>query len=145
MPTYTANTPRSEFEPLPPGNYKVKVLAAESKFSTSGNEMIELKLMEKESRQFIFDRLVFTEKAFFRIDQFRAATGDEIKPGEEVTIEPDDCLNRVGWVKLKITEHNGKQKNEVEAWLTSEPVPERVKPQPKPAPKDDLAPDDVPF
>jgi len=152
MPAYTARTPRQDQDPLPPGNYKVKVIAAKELTSkASGNPMIEMTLLEKESRNYITDRLVFTEKASFRIDQFLAATGTAVEAGKEIALEPDDCLNRVGWVKLDVEEHNGRTKNVVKFWLLEEPKPaaqgpQKVAPPAKQSPKkDDLADSEIPF
>ncbi len=157
MPSYTAQEPKHFTDPLPPGTYQVKVIEAEETQSKNGgNPMIELTLLEKTKRATIFDRLVFTEKAFFRIDQFRSSTGDTVKPGEEVEIDRDYCKGRVGWVELDVEEYNGRKKNVVKYWLSPEPGAKETSrpsmPAPKPAPKsapdpapEDLAPDDIPF
>lgn len=146
MPTYTAQEPKS-FETLPPGNYQVKIIEAEETTSKNGgNPMIELNLLEKKSRALIFDRLVFTEKAYFRIDQFRQATGDTVKPGEEIEIDAAYCKGRVGWVALEVEDYNGRTKNVVKQWLPSEPPPNAsYKPKTKSKPDVDLANSDIPF
>jgi len=149
MPTYKASEPRNEPELLPPGRYLVQVIAAKlAQSKANGTDMIELTLLEKESRNYIYDRLVFTEKAYFRIDQFFAATGSPLTAGEEVDVEPEDCLNRKGWVDLVVEEYNGKSKNAVRQWLLAEPKekgPAKNPPPPKPKASSNLATDDIPF
>jgi hypothetical protein len=112
---YTAHTPK-EAGQLIAGDYAFEVTNAEETVSKVGNDMIELTL-QVEGRK-VWDRLVFTPKAAFRIDQFLAAIGREIVDGEEVEIEADDLIGKTGRCRIEpVKDENGKLKNEVKHWI----------------------------
>ena len=73
MPTYTSSEPTSRPDYIEPGDYTVEVLNAEESVSKQQNDMIELKLRVEPSGAILFDSLVFTPNAFWKIDAFRAA------------------------------------------------------------------------
>ena len=82
--------------------------------------MIELKLKTPEG-SYLYDFLVFIASAFWKIDAFRAATGENVTPDEEVEITADDLVGRTGHARLALEEYNGKKRNKVAAWLTTNP------------------------
>jgi hypothetical protein len=121
MPHYTSQQAE---EVLPDGSeWEFEVENAQEKESQAGNPIIELCLLilngvGKGYR--VYDILTFTAKAFFRIDQFRKATGDKISPGEEVDLEAEDCIGRRGRVVLKIDNFQGRARNKVDFYVTDQ-------------------------
>jgi hypothetical protein len=122
MPSYKSSEPTNPSELLEPGDYTIEVVGAEESIAQkSRNEQIELKLKVEPSGAVVWDYLVFTANAFWKIDSFRAATGELVIPDEDVEIVADDLIGRRGRVRLIIEEHNGKKRNKVGAWLLPSP------------------------
>ena len=117
MPSYTASTPTERPDFLEPGDYQVEVIDAIETVSKGGHEMIELKLRTS-AGSYLYDFLVFIPNAFWKIDSFRAATGEEVTPEDDVEIIADDLIGRTGTVRLIVEEYNGKKRNKVASWLT---------------------------
>lgn len=117
MPSYKASEPSVRPDYVEPGDYTLEVLNAEESVSKQGNELIELKLKVEPSGAILYDNLVFTENAFWKIDAFRAATGEVITPDEEVDVIADDLIGRKGRARLMVEEYNGRKRNKVAAWL----------------------------
>jgi hypothetical protein len=117
MPSYQASEPQIRPDCVEPGDYTVEVINAEETISKQGNEMIELKLKVLPSGAILYDNLVFTKNAFWKIDAFRAATGEKVIPDEEVDLQPDDLIGRTGRARLVIEEYNQTKRNKVTAWL----------------------------
>jgi hypothetical protein len=122
MPTYKSSEPTSRTEFVPAGDYFVEILNAEESISKQGNDMIELKLKIEPSGALCFDSLVFTPNAFWKIDAFRAATGEKVIPDEEVNIDCDLLIGRTGRARLIVDEYNGRKRNKVTAWLVPQPA-----------------------
>ena len=142
MPTYTSSEPTSRPDYIEPGDYTVEVLNAEESVSKQQNDMIELKLRVEPSGAILFDSLVFTPNAFWKIDAFRAATGETVVADEEVEIECDDLVGRRGRVRLTVEEYKGRKRNKVAAWLLPEAKPTKAKPTAAKGGNDD---DEIPF
>jgi uncharacterized protein DUF669 len=122
MPTYEVGYN----ETLSEGSYPFVVIDANEKQSQSGNEMIELQLLVKgpngnELR--VFDHLVFTPKSYWKIDAFRVATGEKLVPGQTVSLEPEDCVDREGKVFLTVEKFEGRERNKVQEYLAAEKLP----------------------
>jgi len=118
MPTYKSSEPTSRPDYVEAGDYTIEVLGAEESISQKNrNEMIELKLKVEPSGAIVYDNLVFTASAFWKIDAFRAATGETVTPDEDVDIIADDLIGRTGRARLIVEEYNGKKRNKVAAWL----------------------------
>ena len=116
MPSYKASTPTERPDHVEPGDYEVEILDALETTSRNGHEMVELKLRTSEG-SYLYDFLVFIPSAFWKIDAFRAATGEEVTPDEDVEITADDLIGRSGIARLTLEEYNGRKRNKVAAWL----------------------------
>ncbi len=148
MPSYTASTPTERPDFVDPGDYQVEVIDAIETVSKTGHEMIELKL-KTSAGSYLYDFLVFIPNAFWKIDSFRAATGEEVMPEDDVEITADDLIGRTGTTRLIVEEYNGKKRNKVAAWLTqrtgSKPAATpAATPPTKPQPQSDED-DNIPF
>ena len=134
MPSYTASTPTERPDFVEPGDYQVEVIDAIETVSKTGHEMIELKLRTS-AGSYLYDFLVFIPNAFWKIDSFRAATGEEVTPEDDVEITADDLIGRTGTARLIVEEYNGKKRNKVAAWLTRKAgrMPAQSTPAAKPA------------
>jgi hypothetical protein len=143
MPSYKASTPTERPDFVEPGDYQVEILDAVETVSKGGHEMIELKL-RTEAGSYLYDFLVFIQTAFWKIDAFRAATGEQVTPDEDVEITGDDLIGRTGTARLTVEEYNGKKRNKVAAWLAPKPG---EKPAAKSAPKSQrsASDDNIPF
>ena len=127
MPSYTSSTPQERPDHVEPGDYQVEVIDAIETVSKGGHEMIELKLRTS-AGSLLFDFLVFIPTAFWKIDAFRAATGEVVTPDQDVEITADHVVGRTGTARLTVEEYNGKKRNKVTAWLVPTANP-NTKPQ----------------
>jgi Protein of unknown function (DUF669) len=144
MPTYTQGLDIT----LPEGTYDFVVADANDKQSQSGNDMIELQLIIKgpdgqESK--IFDNLVFSPKAFWKIDMFRVCTGDKLVAGQSVEFNAEDCLDRTGKCYVIVDKYEGRERNRVKEYLDRDAidkpgVPQQTVSARKPQPVDDELP-----
>jgi hypothetical protein len=144
MPTYTQGLDIT----LPEGTYDFVVADANDKQSQSGNDMIELQLIIKgpdgqESK--IFDNLVFSPKAFWKIDMFRVCTGDKLVAGQSVEFNAEDCLDRTGKCYVIVDKYEGRERNRVKEYLDRDAIDKPAVPQQtvsarKPQPADDELP-----
>ena len=149
MPSYTASTPSERPDHVEPGDHPVEVIDAVESLSKSGHEMIELKL-KTSAGSYLYDFLVFIPNAYWKIDAFRAATGEAVTPEADVEITADDLIGRTGTARLIVEEYKGKKRNKVVAWLTQKAggVPAKSTPaakstaQHQPQPDED---DNIPF
>ena len=147
MPTYNASTPTERPDHVEPGDHPVEVIDAVESLSRSGHEMIELKLRTS-AGSYLYDFLVFIPSAFWKIDSFRAATGEAVTPEADVEIVADDLIGRTGTARLIVEEYNGKKRNKVAAWLASKAGRMPAMPTAKPATQSQpqsTEDDDIPF
>jgi hypothetical protein len=143
MPSFTATGKTGGGGRIEPGIYKFGVLEAVEKLSTNGNEMIVLKL-ETADGDVIQDKLVFTEKALWKIESFLASAGKKPEKGQNISLSTRDCLEFEVWAKIR-PQKDKPEYNEVDRYLTHE---EALKLRSKPAkttshPVDDF--DEIPF
>ena len=117
MPSYMSSAPTERPDHVEAGDHEVEVVDATETLSRSNHEMIELKL-RTESGSYLYDFLVFIPSAFWKIDAFRAATGEAVTPEQDVEIVADDLIGRTGKARLTVEEYNGRKRNKVAAWLT---------------------------
>ena len=120
MPTYHSSTPSARPDHVLAGDYLVEVIDATETVSKSGHEMIELNLRTG-AGSYLYDFLVFTPSAFWKIDAFRAATGEIVSADESVEIIADDLIGRRARARLSVEEFNGRKRNKVAAWLAPQP------------------------
>lgn len=131
MATYTSGTPSVHIGPVPKGDYKLVVIAAEEKTSGAGNPMIALKLevlspasgaeYPEGSCPKVYDNLVFTASSAWKIDQFRAAIGEEVVEGEEVNVDPDELIGAVLTAHIGLGKNDkGSDRNEIVAYIVKE-------------------------
>jgi len=140
MPTYTSAAQQETYF-VEPGKYKVEILSAENAISSKGNDMIKARcrilLEDGAPGPTVTEYLVFTEKAAFKIDEFRKAMGQTVTPGESVTLEPEDIIGKI--LTAEIGEEPGSKNpdarfNTVDRWIAV----------PKPGAKASDG-DDIPF
>jgi hypothetical protein len=136
MPSYTSSTPQERPDHVEPGDYEVEVIDAIETISKGGHEMIELKL-KTSAGSILYDFLVFIPTAFWKIDAFRAATGEVVEPDQDVEITADHVIGRTGIARLTVEEYNGKKRNKVVAWIVGNAKPAT---QPQPARRNDNEP-----
>jgi hypothetical protein len=115
MPLYTSGV----HDILPEGDYDFVVDDAGEKESAKHNPMIELQLIATHNGTSVrvFDNLVFTQNAFWKIDQFRQCTGDTPVEGEQVDFRAEDCIDRKGRCHLIVDTYEGRSRNKVHAYL----------------------------
>ena len=146
-------TPKTEDELaaaglFPKGEYDFEVVDASEFVSKAGNEMIALKLNvvdQFDDKTTVFDYLVSTEKALFKIHQFAGATGlmEQYKNGG---LTAHDCIGKTGRCKIVITKSEGyADKNSVAEYVkaTAASAPP-AKRQPAMAGAGDID-DEIPF
>lgn len=136
MPSYTSSTPQERPDHVEPGDYEIEVIDAIETISKGGHEMIELKLRTS-AGSLLYDFLVFIPTAFWKIDAFRAATGEVVEPDQDVEITADHVIGRTGIARLTVEEYNGKKRNKVVAWIVGNAKPAT---QPQPARQHDNEP-----
>ncbi len=120
MPRYTYDEPEDrQYAVLEPGEYDF-VIAEIFAFETSarsGNEYLPIKLHIKPEGT-VFDNLVFTDKAKFRIDQLLKSIGKAPAPGSAVDFDDASWLvGCKGRCRLKIDKFDGKDRNKVDAYI----------------------------
>lgn len=103
MPTFQATGDgSSQYAELNPGIYEARVIKAEAAYSKStNNEMIRLylRVFAPNGATEIRENLVFTAKAFWKIEQFWRATGHDFNQGTALCIEARDCYGLTCWVR----------------------------------------------
>lgn len=109
---YTPGNP-GEGSAISDGEYQFEVTNAEEKQSnTSGNDMIELTLKIKDGPT-VYDYLVNIDESHWKLDNFLASVGLEVKPGVPVDLNPDNLIGRHGTCLLYTDTWQGKKKNKV--------------------------------
>jgi hypothetical protein len=168
MPTYTAKKPEasqggSKYH-VKPGVYKCEVFTAEEKTSkrkpdgSGGNPMIELVLKvmlpDGKTGPEIRDYLVFTARTEWKIDAFRASSGEAVLEGDaELTAESCEGREVVAMIGDKPGDKEGIFWNTIEYYLHGEERAEFLsgksvaRPVAKPAVKPAAVADgdDIPF
>lgn len=159
MPSYQSPTI------IEPGDYDAEITHATEKTSKGGNAMIELTVLIPSERATVKDFLVFAPSMAWKLDQFAAALGRTVNPGDEVTIECEECEGVKARVTLAIEEGKPKSpgskekfddKNKITKWHkadgdaapavpTTRPTESRSPLPPRPKPDTDLGDESVPF
>jgi hypothetical protein len=161
MPSYKQSEPKSGAFLVEPGVYAIEIVKAAEKTSQNGNPMIsltmEIKLPGGAVGPTVWDNLVFTPKASWKIDQVLASIGRAIVPGEDCNVEADDLIGMDG-VALIGEEPGAKNPSDkfncIDRWIYGEEKSEflrtqRARKAQNPAPvqpaKADQENDDMPF
>lgn len=107
--TYDPNRKPEELALLPEGAVVLGRVADWGKTTaqSSGNEMIEL-TWKVDGAPKIFDNLVFTEAAFWKIDQFLAAAHKAPPPGQAPEFNSDLLDGTRAWLKVGVKEYQPK-------------------------------------
>ena len=101
MPTYkSSELKQAGLYFVEPGVYRMEVANATDKTSQNGNAMIKLvcKILmpDGSAGPEVWDHLVFTAKAAWKIDQFLASIGQATVPGEDVEVDAIDLIGATG-------------------------------------------------
>jgi hypothetical protein len=106
---------------IPPGEYKARIVSAEESVTNKGDEKIELKLQiimtDGSDGPFVWENLIFTEKASWKIQECLAAIGKTFDEGEEVEVAASDFDGEELRVLLEKGEYNGKEKMQVKRYI----------------------------
>jgi hypothetical protein len=105
---------------IPAGDYTMRIKGGEFMLSKAGNEMLVVELHNAEHDSTIWDNLVFTDKALWKIDQFLKSFGMQPDKGEEFEFDAEfvnRLIGKSGLVKVRVDEWEGKKKNKVEAYI----------------------------
>ena len=119
MPEYEIGASRRIFKE---GAYWFKCNDAYLETSSKGNPMIVLDLIisgrNGEEPIEVTDYLVFSRDSVWKIDDFRLATGEtDLKSGETVSFEAENCFDRCGYCSLIIDEYQGRRSNKVGGYI----------------------------
>jgi hypothetical protein len=149
VPEYTQGTGSNE---VLPDNSEWDFVCenATEKESSNGNPMIELELRilgpNGEKKGLVFDHLVFTEKAFFKIDDYRQAVGEKLIPDQQIIYNADDAIDGRGRLVLMIDEYGGRRRNKVSYYVTDHVRPTKTATTPPTSAKNELGePLNIPF
>jgi hypothetical protein len=106
------------FDPLPEGDYIVKVTNVTEKVSQSGNDLLNMEYTvvagDDDGRR-VFDNFVLTEKSLWRFKQFLTTVG--IKAVGKESIDTNDIIGKVLMISVGIDEYNGVERNKVSKFL----------------------------
>lgn len=149
-------TPKSEEElggdrvVFPAGDYEAMVYKASEETSKSGNDMIKLQLEIFDPKggpsAFVFDYLVATEKALFKIRHFCDSAG-MLDLYESGSLYADACIDANVMVKLVVEKYEGDDQNKVKDYIkrpTPQSQPVTREPDWEQA-KKSVPDDDIPF
>lgn len=136
---------KESFE-VPTGDYPFAVFAAEEQMSSKDNEMINLELhvdIGRDKPLMVYDYLVFTPKALWKVKSFCDANGIDFQSGE---LNAVDCEGLEGKVNLALGEPNnqGKRYMQVEYYCKPEGFSEEPK-STKPKVTTETATNEVPL
>lgn len=122
--TFKAGKPASSEFHVEAGDYRLRVVEASEDTSRAGNDMIKLKLRVVRDNGSdgpgLFDYLVFSESAFWKVDTFLKSCGKHPGEGEEIALDPDDMIGWECMATLSVETYDGKKSNKVAAYLFDE-------------------------
>lgn len=113
------------FGPWPAGEYLVRIVDAKEKTSSNGNPMIELRVRVVQDGDVkgggIFDYLVFSDGAKWKVDAFLQAANKWPGENQPVDIDAADLVGLEITAKLRVgKDREGNKKNEVETYVVNE-------------------------
>lgn len=111
------NMGSGDFKPLEIGEYECIISKVETAESSNGNQMLKVTLTVRDDvsqeggKRKIFDNIVFTEKAMFKVNQFANAVG--IEGAGNLDEFASQALYKPVRIKNKHEEYNGKTNDKV--------------------------------
>ena len=122
-----------EFSIPPVGEYNFMVVDVDKTFAkTSGNPMLKVRLDLQGADGCVFDNLVISEKAMFKLISFFESVGVKEK-GKPMTIGVGDAaleaMNKEGRCKIKHETYNGEVRAKVDKYIVLESKPEPFTPE----------------
>lgn len=134
MAIYTQGKPSENMtskKVAPKGDYRMVVLQATDTVAGSGSEMIKLKCgiigpvggpdFEDGEYLNVYDNLVFHANAIWKVDQYRASTGENVTEGEEVEVLAQDQDGKTFIAHLGVeTNQKGREQNHIIAYIVPE-------------------------
>ena len=122
--TLPAEVEEREFQVPPIGEYNFIVVDVEKTYAkTSGNPMLKVRLDLQGADGSVFDNLVISEKAMFKLVTFFESIGLK-KKGEPISVGigelADRAVNCEGRCKIKHEEYNGKINAKVDKYIVLE-------------------------
>jgi hypothetical protein len=123
--TLPAEVEEKEFLVPPIGEYNFLVVSVEKTYAkSSGNPMLKVRLDLQGADGSVFDNLVISEKAMFKLVTFFESIGLK-KKGEPISVGigelADRAVNCEGRCKIKHEEYNGKINAKVDKYIVLEP------------------------
>ena len=104
---------------IAPGIHLARIEHAIDAVSKAGNEMLQLEV--KVGPLTFKSWVVFTAKNLRNVAEFATAIGKKVVEGKTLTIETEDCLDKIAKVELghgdRINEKTGKPYLEIKRWL----------------------------
>lgn len=144
--TVPATVEQKEFSIPPIGEYNFMVMSAEKTYSQNGNPMIKVRLDLQGADGSVFDNLVLTDKAMFKVVTFLESIGLKEK-GKELSLSigeaADKAVGLEGRCKIKHETYNGEARAKVDHYIITEA--KSAKKAPKTADELPFSVDDVPF
>ena len=133
-----------EFSIPPVGEYNFMVVDVDKTFAkTSGNPMLKVRLDLQGADGCVFDNLVISEKAMFKLISFFESVGVKEK-GKDMKLSIGDAaleaMNREGRCKIKHETYNGEVRAKVDKYIVLAP-----KKEPEPFTAEEEAARDMPF
>lgn len=124
MPTFTTSKPEQSGARviLKPGKCNYEVIDATEK-AKNGNDIIELKLRVTDAdnkEATVFDNLIFTQKAEWKINQFLKSIGLHAGEGKTVEVTTDQVIGYTGTCIVKTGVWNDKSRNEIDSYTWEE-------------------------
>lgn len=144
--TLPAEVEEKEFSIPPIGEYNFIVVNVEKTYAkSSGNPMLKVRLDLQGADGSVFDNLVISEKAMFKLVTFFESIGLK-KKGEPISVGigelADRAVNCEGRCKIKHEEYNGKINAKVDKYIVLEPKKKQAPAKLTPAEEEAL---DLPF
>lgn len=141
--TLPAEAEQKEFPVAPIGEYNFIVVEVEKTYSqSSGNPMLKVRLDLQGADGCVFDYLVVSEKAMFKLITFFESVGVKTK-GQPLTISVSEAADKAvgmeGRCKIKHETYNGELRARIDKYIVLE------KKAPKKLTKEDEEALDMPF
>ncbi len=119
--TLPAEVEEKEFSVPPIGEYNFLVVSVEKTYAkSSGNPMLKVRLDLQGADGSVFDNLVISEKAMFKLVTFFESIGLK-KKGEELSLSIGDAADKAvgleGFCKIKHETYNGEKRAKVDKYL----------------------------